>query len=221
MKKLSKKLLALLLTLVITISGIVIISADDDVKPRKIAKIIISDKEITVGEEFELKAITRPGDADDDYLRWKIIEKKGIIRFDDDNDDDEIELVALKEGTTKVRCQIKGKGTKGSKTISITVNKADKSKIHKKGKLKKTVEVGDDFELEVKKSKGLKDRYLKWSIKNKKIVRFDDDGRHGDEAEFKAQKIGKTTITCTNIKTNQKIKFTIIVVPEHDDDDDD
>ena len=79
-------------------------------------------------------------------------------------------------------------------------------------KTTKTVRIGKDFDLEVNKYAGLKDRYLKWSIGNKKIVRFDDDERVGDEVEFKAIKVGKTTVTCTNTKTNQKITFTINVV---------
>lgn len=223
MKKLSKKILVLLLTLVTVISGITVINADDDVRPDSVTKIVSSHKNIKVGTEFELTAITEPFDADDDELRWKIVGKKGIVAFEDnDHDDDEVEMIALKAGKTKVRCYVKGKGKKSSKTITITVN-ADlkKSKISKVGKKTKTVEVGDDFELEVKKSKGLKDKFLKWSIKNKSIVDFDDEDRRGDEIELDAKKLGKTTVTCTNTKTKKKVKYTIIVVADIDDDDDD
>ena len=92
-------------------------------------------------------------------------------------------------------------------------------KITRKGKATRIVELGDDFDLEVKKSKGLSDKYLKWTISNKNIIRFDDADITNDEVEFEAIKIGKTTVTCTNKKTKQKVKFTIKVVPDNDYDD--
>lgn len=184
--------------------------ADSNVRPKKITAVGKQTVSVYAGQEFELKVRMTPKNAEDDYLRWKIISGSKYVRFDDDDrDDDEIELRAIKAGTAKVRCYIKGTSKKVDFTVKV--KKASK-KITAATKTTKTVRIGKDFDLEVNKYSGLKDRYLKWSIGNKKIVRFDDDERVGDEVEFKAIKVGKTTVTCTNTKTNQKITFTINVV---------
>lgn len=217
MKKRSKKLLVLLLTLVTVISNITIIKADD-VKPYSVTKIISSHKTIRVGTEFELTAVTNPYDSDDDYLHWKIVGKKGIVSFTDNTDgDDEVELVALKVGKTKVRCYVRGKSKSYAKTITINVKKAKASKISRVGKKSITVEVDDDLELKVKKSGSLKNKDLKWTIKNKKLLRFEDGDRYGKEVELEALKTGKTTVTCKNLKTNKKVKYTVIIIPDYDD----
>lgn len=222
MKNFKNLLFFLLALCVIAIpSTVVHADDDDDVKPTKVTKITSSKKTIRVGDEFELKAKVSPADADDDYLRWTIIGKKGIIKFDDDDkNDDEAEFKAVKAGTTKVRCSIKGKGKRYSKTFKVTVKKPT-YKFSRIGKKNVKVEVGDDFELKVKKSSGLKDKHLKWSIKNTKIVDFDDDDRYGDEIELDAKKVGKTTVTCKNLKTKKTIKFSIQVITDTDDDSDD
>ena len=184
--------------------------ADSNVKPKKITAVGKQTVSVYAGQEFELKVKMTPKNAEDDYLRWKIISGSKYVRFDDDDrNDDEIELRAIKAGTAKVRCYIKGTSKKVDFTVKV--KKASK-KITAATKTTKTVRIGKDFDLEVNKYSGLKDRYLKWSIGNKKIVRFDDDERVGDEVEFKAIKVGKTTVTCTNTKTNQKITFKINVV---------
>lgn len=225
------KLLVLALLSVVTISNITPVTTqadNDDVRAQKVTNITVSDSEITVGEEFELKAILSPVYADDDDLNWKIVGKKGIIKFEDeDRDDDEAEFIAVKAGTTKVRCSINGKAKKYSKTITITVKKAPKSKqkISIVGNKTITVEIGDDFELKVKKTSNVKNKYLKWNIGNSKIVRFDLDDDYDDddgkEVELNAIKIGKTTVTCTNSKTGQKITYTVNVVADDDYYDDD
>lgn len=217
MKKMKKLLLVALCMCAIAIPNSSVFA--DDVKPQKVTKITSSVKNITVGTTFELKARLSPVDADEDMLVWSIVGNKGIIRFDDDDrNDDEVEFKALKAGTTKVRCAIRGKGKKYAKTFTITVKKANYN-ISRVGKKNVTVELGDDFELEVKKTSALKDKYVKWSIKNTKIVDFDDD-RYGDEVELEARKIGKTTVTCKNLKNNKTITFTVQVVADDDDDDD-
>lgn len=186
------------------------VKADSNVKPKKITAVGKQTVTVYAGQDFELKVKMTPKNAEDDYLRWKILSGSKYIRFDDDDrSDDEIEMRALKVGTAKVRCYIKGTSKKVD--FTVTVKKAQK-KITAAVKTSRTVRVGQDFDLEVNKYAGLKDRYLKWSIGNKKIVRFDDDERVGDEVEFRAIKAGKTTVTCTNTKTNQKITFSIKVV---------
>ena len=83
------------------------------------------------------------------------------------------------------------------------------------------MEVGDYFELRVKRSGGLSDNDLKWSIKNRNIVRFDDNDITDDEVELDARRTGTTTVSCYNRKTKKTITYTIRVVPDRDDDRDD
>lgn len=70
-----------------------------------------------------------PRNAEDEYLRWEILSGKDVIRFDDDDrNDDEIEFKALKEGTASVRCYVKGRDkTKYGDTIKISIQKTKNS----------------------------------------------------------------------------------------------
>lgn len=156
---------------------------DDDVKPRRVYRVSRQTVTVTAGKELEFKVKMSPRNADDDYLRWKIVSGSKYVRFDDDDrDDDEIELKAVKAGTAKIRCYIKGNAKrKVDFTVKVTAAPKASKKIKAAGALKKTVEVDDDFELEVKKYSGLKDKYLKWSIENTRIVRFDDDDDDDDD----------------------------------------
>lgn len=219
-KKCRQVLLAFILVFAIVISNSVVF-ADSHVRPKKVTKITCSQKTIAVGDEFELKAVYSPSYADDDYLTWSIVGKKGIIRFDDDDrHDDEMEFVALKAGTTKVRCSVVGKNKKYSKTFTVTVKKPT-YKFSRVGKKDVKVVLGDEFELEVRKSSGLRDRHLRWSIKDTKIVGFEDSDRYGDDMEFIAKRVGKTTVTCKNLKTKKTISFNVEVVDDYDYYDDD
>ena len=221
MKK-TNKFLLLALTGLLVVTPTATVFADDDVAPEKVTKIVSTDKNLTVGEEFKLKATVTPVDADDDGLRWKIVGKKGIVRFDDDDDsDDEVELKAIKAGTTKVRCSIIGKGKKFSKTITLKVKKAKKVKTPKDFKKNVKTEVWDDFDLELNNNFKGAPSDLEWSIADSNIVEFkldDDDER---EAEFRAKNVGKTTVTCRNKRTGQKMQFIVEVVPNDDAYDDD
>lgn len=197
-------------------------NADENIKPKKISAIGKKTITVTAGKELELKVKMTPGYADDDYLHWKIISGSKYVSFDDyDRTDDELELRAKKAGTAKVRCTIKGTGKKVTFTVKVKAAPKTTKKITIRGSQNRTVEVGDDFELKIKKYSGLKEKYLKWKIKDTSIIRFDDGDRTDDEVEFKARRTGKTTITCTNTKTNQSVKFTVTVIPEYDDDYDD
>lgn len=220
MKKIAKRFVLLLAITTIALPNGTFVNADeDDRKPEKVVKITCSDRTLRVGSEFELYAQTSPYDADDDSLVWSIVGKKGIIRFDDDDrNDDEAEFVALKTGTTKVRCSIRGKGKKYSKTYTVKVKKnSGSSKISRVGAKIRRVECDDDFELKVKKSRGLSDKYLKWTIADKSIVDFEDNDRTDNEVEFEALRVGKTTVTCKNTKTGKTVRFTVQVVPDYDD----
>lgn len=198
------------------------VKADDDVKPKKVS-VKTSKITVTVGQEFELKAKMTPSDADEDYLVWSIVKGKNVIAFDDDDDrygDDEVEFKALKKGTAKVKVKIKGTKKVAYATITVKAKK-ETGTIKRIGAKNRTVEVGDDFELKVKKSSGVKDKHLKWTISNRKVVKFDDDDKYGDEVEFEAKKTGTVTITCTNTKTKKKVVYKITVVRDDDDDGDD
>ena len=84
-----------------------------------------------------------------------------------------------------------------------------------KGSLKRSIRVNGELELEVKKTKGkgVKDRQLKWTVKDSSILAFEDkdDGIYDDEMEFVGMKPGKTTVTCTNTANKEKVTFTITV----------
>lgn len=190
-----------------------------DVKPENIS---LEDLTVTVGSEFELQAKLSPMDADEDQLVWSIVKGKNVICFaenDDQYGEDEVEFKTLKAGTAKVRCKIKGTDKKAFATI--TVKKAPTKTITREGRKHRTVGVGDDFELEVNKSAGVKDSQLKWSIRNEKMVSFEDADRYGDDMEFVAKKTGTVTIICKNTQTKEKVKFKVTVTRSNYDDDDD
>ena len=205
--------------LILTAVSFTTVRADsDDVRPRKVK---LKNLTVNKGSKFELRAKLSPTNADDDYLVWSVVKGKKVIRFVDSEDrygTDDVEFRALKKGTAKVCCRIKGTKKKAYATIKVKEEKKTKGTIKRVGKQNRTVEVGEEFELKVKKS-GVKDRYLKWTISDKKIVSFDDDDRYGDDMEFKAKKKGTVTITCTNTHTKKKVSYKIKVVkPEYEDD---
>lgn len=205
---------ALVLGIMVLFTLAVTAFADDDPKPRKIFAVGKKTVTVTAGEEFKLRVRTAPYDADDDYLRWKITSGSKFVRFDDnDRSDDEIEMIAQKKGTAKVTCSIRGTKKKVTFTIKVKDAKTAGKKIKIIGPEVRTIEAGDDFELKIKKYRGLSDRSLKWSIRDTSIVRFDDDDRYDDEVEFHARKIGSTTVTCKNTKTGQSVTFTVKVSP--------
>lgn len=229
MKRLRKAFIVLMAVMIaVTGFGSISAQAGDGGKPKKVS-IKKSSMTVKAGKEFEIKARVSPRDADDDDLRWEIVSGKKYVKFaDDDRSDDEMEFKAKKAGKAKIRCYIKGKNKKKyGDTITVTVKKNKSSgnyNISKVGKSTKTIEVGDDFDLEVKKGSSIKNRQLKWKIADTSIVKFDDDERLGKEVEFKARKIGTTkiTCTCTNKKAKtKKITYTINVIADQDDDDDD
>lgn len=217
MKKV-KVFLITLLAAVMTLGSFSIVHADDDdIRPAAV-KITTPKKTVFAGSVFELKARMTPAKADDDFLYWSIVGTKGIVQLEKDRTDDDIKIKALRAGTTKVRCQIRG--TQKYSIATITVKKPTYA-FSRVGSATKTVEVGDDFELRVKRSGGLSDNDLKWSIKNRNIVRFDDSDITDDEVELDARRTGATTVSCYNRKTKKTITYTIRVVPDRDDDRDD
>lgn len=216
--------LFLLLALTLTAMFGSAAQADYDwVRPTSIKAVGKKKVTMKVGEERKLRVRMDPVHADDDFLRWKIVSGKKYVRFDDfDRSDDSIDIVAKKAGTAKVRCYINGKTSK-QVTFTIKVKKASgkKKTIAAKGSTTKYEEVYDDFDLEVRKLTAVSNKYLKWTIADKKIVDFESPYMtKGTEVDFIAKKAGTTKITCTNTKTNEKISFTVQVVNRFDDFDD-
>lgn len=183
------------------------------IKPTGITAVGSKTVNMTVGEERDLKVRVTPINAEDDYLDWEIVSGSKVVAFTDyDREGDDIEVRALKAGSAKVRCTIAG-NTKKKVTFKITVKKAPASStITAVGETARTVYVGDDFELKVKKSAGLKDRYLEWKIADEKILRFEDYYETtGDDVELWALKAGTTKVTCTNTQTDKKVTFQVTV----------
>ncbi|MCD8077713.1 MAG: hypothetical protein LUE63_04950, partial [Lachnospiraceae bacterium] len=165
-RKFLSSLALLTLFLTILIAGSTQALAAGKTKPTKLSA---TTKSITtyVGTEFDLKVKMTPTYAEDDYLTWSVTSGKSYVKIiDDDVNDDEIELKAVKAGTAKVQCKVRGTSIKCTFTVKV---KAATNKITAKSATTQSVEVGDEFELEVNKYSGLKDRYLKWSIADTSI----------------------------------------------------
>lgn len=183
-----------------------------DVKPTKVS-VASAKKSVSVGSEFTLRAKFSPSYAEDDYLVWSIVSGKGVIRFeDDDRTGDDMDFIAVKKGTAKVCIKIYGTSKKAYITVTVKAP-SKKGTIKRVGPATRTVVCGDDFDLEVKKSSGVSNKKLKWSIKNTKYVGFEPgEKKWGDEVEFIAKKPGTTKITCTNTTTGKSVTFTVKVV---------
>lgn len=213
MKKIKKRILKLGVTLLM-LAGIWVLPVQaekSEVRPQTVQVASVK-KTIRKGDTFELKAKLTPYNADDNYLDWSIAKGKNVVRFaDSDRHDDEVEFRALKAGTAKISCQIRGTDIKS--TITVKVKKADATgKITRVGAKERTVSIHREFELKVKKAGGVKERNLKWTIGDTSIVRFDDDDVHDDEMEFQALKAGTTKIKCTNTATKKTVTFVVHVI---------
>ena len=220
MKKIRNKIILSAAIFTLLLSAVLTVSAYAGVKPKKISRIGAASRTVTVGDEFELKAQVKPLYADDDYLRWKIISGKKVICFDDyDTHDDEADFRALKAGTAKVRCYIKGKESSTKINFTIKVKKAVPASqtITRVGPATQMAEAYDDIELEVKKSGGVAESQLEWSIANTDILQFDEWKHTGHEMEFRTLKPGTTTVTCQIKGTDKKVTFTVKVLAYYDD----
>ena len=208
-----KKILALGLSAVIALSGVAFNPApadaytDSSLGARLIGKIGNSTKTVYKGNEFELE-VRKGSKVRDNDIKWSI-GNTAIVKFDDDDrTDDEIELRAVKAGTTKVTA--KNLLTGGKITYTVTVKNPSYT-ISRVGTKERTARVGDYFELEVRKNGGIKDKDLYWTTSNKNIVKVVDDDRTDDEIELKAVGKGTATITCKNNVTGGKITYKVTV----------
>ena len=170
MKKILSKILMLAMAVLIVSSVGVFVSADYDVKPTKISRISKKVQNVKVGNEFKLKV---KANGDDDYLYWKIVDGKNVVKIaDDDRSDDDIELLGVKKGKAKVVCKIRG--SKKKVVFEINVKKAPKSKYIKASKAKNIAFSNAG----VKASK----------VSRVSCVRKKDDGRMIYDIEFSAGK---------------------------------
>lgn len=172
-------------------------------------------RSVTVGDKFELE-VRKIGSIKNKNLKWSI-GNKSIVKFvSTDLSDDDVELKALKAGTTTVKC--KNLITGGSISYKVTVKKVSStSLITRIGSANRKVEVDDDIELKVKKGSALSASQIKWTIKDTSILRFEDGDNVGPEVEVEGRKVGTTTVTVKNLKTGGKLVYTVKVVPEVDD----
>ena len=177
-----------------------------------ISRVGNKDRNVKVGNEFELR-VKKNGNFSDSNLYWTTSNSKVVKIADDDRYDDEIELRALKAGTAKITC--KNALTGGKLVYNVTVKPGD-NKITRVGSANRTIEVGDDAELKVKKS-GLTNSQIKWSISDTSILRFEDGDNIGTEVEVEGKRVGTAKVYAKNLVTGGKLTYTITVVPDYDD----
>ncbi len=203
-----KKMLALALAAVVAAGSLTVAPADAaTVGANNIKRVGNAKQTVYNGEDFELEVRTGKN-VRDKHLYWTTSNKNIVRVIDDDRSDDEIELLAMKKGTAKITC--KNKLTGGKLVYTITV-KTPKKTISRVGAAKRSVTVGNELELRVKKNGNLADRYLYWTTSNKNIVKIADDDRSDDEIELRAVKAGTAKITCKNKYTGGKIVYTVTV----------
>lgn len=172
-------------------------------------------RNVTAGKEFEL-SVRKNGSFSDNEIKWTI-GNTSIVKFDDnDRYDDEIELRAVKAGTTKVTANNLITGGKIVYTIKVK-EPSGSIYISRVGSATKTMEDDDDIELRVSKGSGLKNNEIEWSIADTSILRFEDGDNVGPEVEIESRRTGTTKVTAHNLRTGGKIVYTIKVYPEYDD----
>ena len=206
MKKMTR-FLAVALSAVLAAGSVAPVTAE--AASKTISRVGSKSRSVTAGKEFELK-VKKNGSFSDNKIKWSIANTK-IVKFDDDDRyDNDIDLKAVKAGTTKVYA--KNLYTGKSITYTITVKKASgKKTISRVGAASRSVTAGKEFELEVKKNGSFSDNKIKWSIADTSIVKFDDDDRYDNDIDLKAVKAGKTKVYAKNLYTGKSIAYTITV----------
>lgn len=179
---------------------------------KTISKIGDTNRTVIKGKEFELE-VKKNGGIQDKDLYWYTSDMDIVKVADDDRTDEEIELKAVGTGKATITC--KNQITGGKINYYVTV-KDSGNWIYRVGNSSKTVEVGDDIELEVSKT-GLKESQIKWTIGNTNLLRFEDGDNYGSEVELEAKRTGTTTVTVQNLHTGGKLVYTVKIVPDYDD----
>lgn len=174
---------------------------------KKIVKVGSASKSYEVGTKFELE-VKKGKKVRDKHLWWTVQDTKILKYADKDRADDDIDLIALKTGKTKVYCKNKLTGKKI--TYTITVKKAS-TNIAAIGKSSRSVNKGSEFELEVKMGGAVKPADIQWSVSDESIVAFEDSERNDDDMDFVAINTGTVKITAKNIKTGSTVVYNITV----------
>lgn len=196
--------------------GKIVYTVNVKASKNTISRVGSASRSVKAGNEFELR-VKKNGNFSDSNLYWTTSNSKVVKIADDDRYDDEIELRALKAGTAKITC--KNELTGGKLVYNVTVKKGSGT-ITRVGNASRTVEVGDDVELNVRKS-GLTNSQIKWSVSDSSILRFEDGDNLGTEVEVSGKRAGTAKVYAKNLVTGGKITYTITVVPDYDDDWDD
>lgn len=204
-------MLALGLAAIVAVSGLAVSPVDaytdSSLGSNKIGKIGSSTKTFYKGNEFELE-VRKGVKVKDSNIKWTI-GNTSVVKFDDDDRyDDEIELRAVGKGTTKVTANNLLTGGKIVYTVTV---KNPAYTISRVGAKDRTVRVGNEFELKVKKNGGIQDKDLYWTTSNKNIVKVIDDDRSDEEIELRATGKGTAKITCKNKITGGKIVYNVTV----------
>lgn len=170
-------------------------------------------RSVYAGSGLELK-VTKGSALREDQIKWTIA-NTSILKYEDgERYGDDIEVIGLKKGTTKVTVQNLKTGAKGSYTV--TVKMPSSYGIKMVGSKTRTIEAGDDVELRVSKGSALANSQIKWTISNTSILRFEDGINKGQSVEVEGIRSGTAKVTVQNLATGAKGSYTIKVVPDYD-----
>jgi len=212
MKRTKKTIaIALAMTLVISCFNVMAVSAVSS--DKLISRVGNVDRHSYVGSEFDLEVKKGSGLSEND-IKWTCSNTSIVKYADSDRYDDEMDFKALKKG--KVTITATNLVTGGKIKYYVTIKSSGNNLIARVGNATKTVEVGDDIEVNVKKGANLKQSDIKWSVSNTSILAFEDGDKTGTEVEIKGKKKGTAKVTAKNMKTGGKIVYTIKVVPDND-----
>ena len=154
-----KKILALALATAVAAGSFGVVPAeaytDSSLGAKKIGRVGSATKTVYKGGELDLEVRKGTGLRESD-IKWSI-GNTNILRFDDDRYDDEVEVRALKAGTTKVTAKNLKTGGKIVYTVKV---KAQNQTISRVGNKERTVTAGNEFELRVKKGGNFSDSNL-------------------------------------------------------------
>ena len=203
MKK-TTRFLALVLSAVVAAGSFAPVA---EAASNTISRVGNKERSVYVGKEFEL-SVKKNGNFSDNKIKWTIGDTS-IVKFDDDDRyDDEIELKAVKKGTTKVTAN--NLNTGGKIVYTVTVKKSSNT-ISRVGNKERSYKEGKEFELSVKKNGNFSDNKIYWTIGDTSIVKFDDNDRYDNDVDLKAVKAGTTKVRARNLYTGGEIVYTITV----------
>lgn len=205
-----KRLLALALATAVAAGSLGVVPAeaytDSSLGSNKLGRVGNATKTVYTGGELELE-VRKGVKMKDSNIKWSIGNTK-ILRFEDnDRYDDEIEVKALKAGTTKVVAKNLKTGGKIYYTVKV---KSPKATLSRSGNASRSVKVGDEFEVRVKKNGPISDSKIYWTTTNSSVVKIVDD-KYDDEVEVKALKAGSAKIVAKNLITGGKIYYKVTV----------